>query len=213
MLCMQSTPIDHSIPSPAELLNSRVYQTNLPAVSKPSLSLSPDGDVNTKFQTRQEQQKSQYDKTSKTLHAVYPDEPVRVLNPHSHKLEPGVITNTAQTPRSHVVAMANGSTLRRNRRHICPTGENVRTHDNNNTSMTEPEPASPVISYTATPSAEPRGNIPTSEQITTANPNTPCPSSPAEHVSSEIPLRRSSRMVKPPWNHHKTTDGTFWRYN
>ena len=198
MLCMRSTPIDHSIPSPAELLNSRVYQTNLPAVSKPSLSLSADGDVNTKLQTRQEQQKSQYDKTSKTLPAVYPDEHVRVLNSHSHKWDPGVIKNTTQTPRSYVVAMANGSTLRRNRRHIRPTGENIRTDDNNNTSMTEPEPASPAMDYTTTPSAQPSGNIPTSEQITTATPLTPCPTSPAEHVSSEIPLRRSSRMVKPP---------------
>ena len=52
---------------------------------------------------------------------------VRVLNPHSHKWDPGVIKNTAQTPRSYVVAMANGSTLGRNRRHIRPTGENVNT--------------------------------------------------------------------------------------
>ena len=121
MLCMRRTPIDHSIPSPAELLNSRVYQTNVPAVSKRSLSLSADGEVNTKLQTRQEQQKTQYDKTSKTLPAVYPDEQVCVLDPHSHKWDPGVIKNTAQTPRSYVVVMANGSTLRRNRRHIRPT--------------------------------------------------------------------------------------------
>ena len=26
--CLRSTPLDHSIPSPAELLNSRVYQAN-----------------------------------------------------------------------------------------------------------------------------------------------------------------------------------------
>jgi len=110
MLCLRSTPIDHNIPSPAELLNSRVYQTNLPGVSKPSLSLSADGDVNTKLQARQEQRKSQYDKTSKTLPAVYPGEPVCVLNPHSHKWDPGLIKNTVQTPRSYVVAMATSGT-------------------------------------------------------------------------------------------------------
>ena len=66
------------------------------------------------------------------------------------------------------------------------------------TSMTEPEPTSPAIGYTTTPSAQPSVNIPTSEQITTATPNTPCPTSPAELVSSEVPLCRSSRMVKPP---------------
>ena len=58
MLCLRSTPLDHNIPSPAELLNLRVYQTNLPAISKPSLSLSADGDINAKLQTRQEKQKS-----------------------------------------------------------------------------------------------------------------------------------------------------------
>ena len=38
MLCLRSTPISHDLPSPAELLDGRVYQTNLPAVSKPSFS-------------------------------------------------------------------------------------------------------------------------------------------------------------------------------
>ena len=96
--------------------------------------------------------------------------------------------------------MANGSTVRRNSRHIRPTGKNIRTNDgnNNNASMTEPEPALPAIGYTTTPSAQPSGDIPTSEQIMTATPNTPCPTSPVEHMSREIPLRRSSRMVKPP---------------
>lgn len=61
MLCLRSTPLDHNIESPAELLNSRVYQTNLPSMSKPSLSLSADGEINIKLQARQNQQKSQYD--------------------------------------------------------------------------------------------------------------------------------------------------------
>ena len=43
-LCLRSTPLSHDLSSPAELLNGRVYQTNPPAVSKPSLSA--DGDIN-----------------------------------------------------------------------------------------------------------------------------------------------------------------------
>ena len=42
MLCLRSTPLDHNIASPAELLNSRVYQANLPSIFKPGLSLSAD---------------------------------------------------------------------------------------------------------------------------------------------------------------------------
>lgn len=64
MLCLRTTPIDHGLPSPAELLNSRVYQSNLPAITKPSLTPIADGDVNVKLQSKQDQQKSYYDKTS-----------------------------------------------------------------------------------------------------------------------------------------------------
>ena len=58
MLCLRTTPIDHGLPSPAELLNSRVYQSNLPAITKPSLAPIADGDVNVKLQSKQDQQKS-----------------------------------------------------------------------------------------------------------------------------------------------------------
>ena len=52
MPCLRSTPLDHNIPSPAELLNLRVYQTNLSAVYKPSLFLSADGNINAKLKAR-----------------------------------------------------------------------------------------------------------------------------------------------------------------
>ena len=48
MLCLRTTPLDHSIPSPAELLNSRAYQSNLPIVSKTGL-LSNLDDVSRKL--------------------------------------------------------------------------------------------------------------------------------------------------------------------
>jgi len=112
MSCLHSTPLDHNIPSPAELLHTRVYQTNLLAISKSSLSLSADGDINAKLQTRQERQKSQYDKTSKHLPVICPDDQVHVLNPHSHKWEPGIVKCHMETPRSYVVDMADGITLR-----------------------------------------------------------------------------------------------------
>lgn len=93
MLYFRSTPLDHNIASPAKFINSRVYQTNLPSMFKPSLSLSADSEINTKLQARQNQQKSQYHKFSKTLPAIHPDDPVRVPNP--------------PTPRSYVITMAN----------------------------------------------------------------------------------------------------------
>ena len=125
MLCLGSSPLDHNIVSSAELLNSRVHQVNLPSISKPGLSLSADGEVNTKLQARQDEQKSQYDKSSKLLPAIYPDDPEHVLNPHDHKWQPGIIKGSTQAPRSYMVTMTNGSTLRRTRSHIRPTGENI----------------------------------------------------------------------------------------
>ena len=125
MLCLRSTPLDHNIASPAELRNYRVYQANLPSISKPGLSLSADGEVNTKLQARQDQHKSQYYKSSKPLPVIHPDDPVRILNPHAHKWEPGIVKCSMQAPRSCTVTMENGSTLRRNRSHIRPTGENI----------------------------------------------------------------------------------------
>ena len=99
MLCLCSTPLSHDLPSPAELLNGQVYQTNLPAVSKPSVSA--DGDINVKLQLRQDKQKAQYDKTA--LHprpSLIPEDCVRVFNPPSGTWMPGIAKHVADTPRS-----------------------------------------------------------------------------------------------------------------
>lgn len=78
MLCLRSTHFaQHSIP--AEILKSRVFQTNLSTASKASLSLSADGSIKSKLQARQQQQKSHYDRTSRPLTAVYANDPVVYL--------------------------------------------------------------------------------------------------------------------------------------
>ena len=90
MLCLRSTPLSHNLPSPAELLNGRVYQTNLPAVSKPPLT--GNGDTNAKLQARQDKQKEEYDKTAKQpVCPLFPEDHVRILNPSNNIWEPGII--------------------------------------------------------------------------------------------------------------------------
>ena len=97
MLCLRGTPLSHDLPSPAELLNSRVYQTNLPAVSKPSLSSY--GDVNVKLQLRQDKQMAQYDKTAKQpLQPLFPEDRVRIHNPANNRWEPTVVNCVADAP-------------------------------------------------------------------------------------------------------------------
>ncbi|CAB4006325.1 Retrovirus-related Pol poly from transposon, partial [Paramuricea clavata] len=121
MLCLRSTPLSHDLPSPAELLNSRIYQTNLPAVSSPSCSAS--GDVNVKLQHRQDQKKILYGKPSKSLPTLPVRSHVRFFDPGSNVWQPGTIQGVASTPRSYVVETERGSFLRRNRKHLHPTGE------------------------------------------------------------------------------------------
>ena len=91
MSCLQTTPIDHHLPSPAEMLNSRAYQSNLSGVSHSTLFPTKDGEINDKLQARQYLQKFYYDKSLKELPEVYPGDNVRVLDPFSHKWEPGVV--------------------------------------------------------------------------------------------------------------------------
>ena len=123
MLCLRTTPIDHHLPSPAEMLNSRVYQSNLLSVSQSTLFPTKDGEINDKLQARQDLQKFYYDKSSKELPEVYPGDSVRVLDPFSHKWEPGVVKDKTQTPKSYVLDMPSDNTLKRNRRHIRPSIE------------------------------------------------------------------------------------------
>ena len=84
MLCVRSTPLSHDLPSPAKLLNGRMYQTNLPGVSKPSSSSN--GDVNAKLQLRQDKQKAQYDKTAKQpIQPLFAEDCVRIHNPANNR--------------------------------------------------------------------------------------------------------------------------------
>ncbi|KAK3752542.1 hypothetical protein QZH41_016321, partial [Actinostola sp. cb2023] len=149
MLCLRTTPLDHKLPSPAELLNSRVYQSNLPAVSKSALFNTQDHDANIKLQTRQDRQKEYYDKTSKALPPVYPHDSVRVFNPRNLKWESGIVQASTQTPRSYTVNMSDGSTLTRNRRHMRPTGEKFSISSDDKTLA-----ASPSYSLPDNPLAE-----------------------------------------------------------
>ena len=94
-----------------------MYQTNLPAVSKPSFSA--DGDINVKLQLRQDKQKVQYDKTAQQpLRSLFPEDRIRVFDPASGTWTPGIVQRVADTPRSYLVATEKGGTLRRDRRHL-----------------------------------------------------------------------------------------------
>ena len=175
MLCLRSTPLSHDLPSPAKLLNGRMYQTNLPAVSKPSSSSN--GDVNVKFQLRTDKQKAQYDKTAKQpIQPLFAEDCVRIHNPANNRWEPGVVHCVADAPRSYMVANSTGGVLRRNRRHLRRTDEPFGDSRSEEL-VTSSSSASPdSVSVASSPAGE-----------------TDPPS-----VAVPPPLRRSTRRVKAP---------------
>ena len=70
------------------------------------LSTTTEGDNNGKLQRREEKLKLKYDKTSKQFPVIHPDDPVCVLNLHSHKWEPGIVKYHSESPPSYVVDVA-----------------------------------------------------------------------------------------------------------
>ena len=183
MLCLRSTPLSHDLPSPAELLNGQVYQTNLPAVSKPSLSAN--GDINVKLQLRQDKQKVQFDKTAQQpLHPLFPEDRVRVLDPATSTWKPGIVQGVASTPRSYLVNTERGGTLRRNRRHLRATGESFKFQSDQ---IPVDIPVDNSVSHEAQSAA-----------CASAESAEPVSSGPTSDPSPVLPLRRSSRQVKAP---------------
>ena len=197
MLCLRSTPLSHDLPSPAELLNGRVYQTNLPAVSKPLFSA--DGDINVKLQLRQDKQKVLYDKTARQpLRSLFPDDPIRVFNPASGTWTPGIVQHVADTPRSYLVATEKSGTLRRNRRHLRATGESFQFRSDE---VPDDVPVADSISCAVDRGERSTSSAPVSPvsaACSSAEPTESVSPSTAAVPSPVQPLRRSSRRIKAP---------------
>ena len=118
MLCLRTTPIDHTLPSPCELLNGRRYKSNLPAISSRS-----NGNVTAFLQQRQDKYKSYHDRTAKEIAPLCPQQTVRVLNPIRKTWDLANVTNKASTPRSYNILTAQGTAYRRNPQHLRDTQE------------------------------------------------------------------------------------------
>jgi hypothetical protein len=113
-------------------------------LSKPTLFPKIDDETNAKLQTRQDLLRFYDDingshqgilqKCTKVITFVY-------STPFNHKWEPGVVKDKEQTPKSYILDMPSGSTLKRNRRHIRPSVEspNEGVGDNPSTSITATE--------------------------------------------------------------------------
>ena len=126
MLCLRTTPIDHNLPSPCELLNGRRYKSNLPAIS-----LLSDGNVNAFLQQRQDVYKSYHDQTANELAPLSPQHTVRVRNPIRKTWDLAKVTNKGSTPISFNILTSQGTAYRRNRWHLRDTQEEWKEQSSN----------------------------------------------------------------------------------
>ena len=111
----------------------------------------------------------------RSLPPLVPEQNVRVQDPTTKRWNPGVIQYATPEPRSYTVKTPTG-TVRRNRKHLRPTKETFN-HFHRDTSppptLTSPIPTPPT-------------------------PTPPSRTTPPQPASSDIPLRRSTRNIKPP---------------
>ncbi len=169
LLCLRTTPVSNDIPSPCVLLNNRMYKTNIPSLPT-ARKIAWDSDINTALQKRQDIQKHYHDRSAKELVPLVPDQPVRVLDPQAKQWSPGTIARSTDQPRSYNVT-SNGTTYRRNRRHLKP----VPTSGD----PTDPQPTVECV--------------PPSEQNLHVDPDPPASS---ENIAPV--LRRSTRTIVGP---------------
>lgn len=150
LLCLRTTPIDSNTPSPCEMLNQRQYRSNLPTM--PSRA---DSDITEALHKRQDKQKQQYDRKSRTSAPLFPDDNIRVLvHPNTKLWEPGRVVRSEEKPRSYLVDTANGR-YRRSSHHIRSTKEkftkNTPTEDDSDEQNVPHELANEEIPQSPTP--------------------------------------------------------------
>ena len=116
LLCLQSTPIDHVIPSPGELPYNRKLVRNVP-VKCPN-NASQKEKIATRLYQKQSYQKSQHDRHIRDFPNVLEGQRVRVYDPDSSKWSPAVVTQRCVEPRSYIVQTSSGKSLRRICNHL-----------------------------------------------------------------------------------------------
>ena len=116
LLSLRTTPVDHHLPSPAEMLFWRSIRSNLPINIK-NIRSNRDG-IYDRLLQRQISQKAYHDRSVKDLTPLYPGQDVRVRDPSLGHWIPATVLNRRPEPRSYEIQAPSGSILRRNRQQI-----------------------------------------------------------------------------------------------
>lgn len=114
-----NTPLDNTLASPTELLNSRKLRSILPCspvLLKPKIQKQ----VKQKLEIKRAVQKKYYDKNARDLKELTKGQKVKAWI--NEKWESGTVLDILRT-RSYLIRLNNGGTIIRNRRHLRPDSE------------------------------------------------------------------------------------------
>ena len=129
LLALRTTPLSSNIPSPAELLNGRVFKSTLPGKIQPSKNQE---EVRNWLKARQDNQCHYYNRHTKELPELHRDQAIYVQDPVRKTWNPARVIDQGETPRSYLIETGTGAQLRRNRIHLRPN--NASNNSANNSS-------------------------------------------------------------------------------
>ena len=122
LLVLRATPIDSHLPSPAELLNSRKFKTNLPIRIRNEHYKKEE--IGRRLVERPEHQRRNHDRgCHTTLTPLSPGQDIRLRNMANGAWQPATVKTTCSEPRSYEVQTSTGNIVRRNRRDLRETIE------------------------------------------------------------------------------------------
>ena len=146
---LRATPVDHSLPSPSELLNNRMIRGSLPIRVQNNNPIKDQ--ISDRLIERQQNQKYYFDKHAHDLTPLLPGQHARIQNQQGRWMPATVVEKCAE-PRSYIIETPTGSVMRRNRRQIldCPVPAKETKLDQDIFKPAEPvspapKPSSPVI--------------------------------------------------------------------
>ena len=105
LLCLHTTPVDHVLPNPSEMLYMRKLQGNLPVRMREQFVNREE--ISVMLQQRRYIQKANHDQHSRDLPPLVPGQNVRI---HTHPLSlwsPAMVYGRCQEPLSYVLETPN----------------------------------------------------------------------------------------------------------
>ena len=142
LLCLWSTPMDHVIPSPGELLFNGKLVSNLP--TKCTNKNGRKEEIQERLLHRQLLQKKQHDQHAKDPTNLNTGQLVRVQDHDMRKWTPAIVRQAYTEPQSYIIETPTGQVLHRNRRHfkedVSNSDKMLMSLHNTSTHHTEPPP-------------------------------------------------------------------------